>query len=194
VSPDRDPIFDAPPVGAPEYADVDRREPSNADFSKLKTLGDALLAAEVEVEEVEAKLAAAKKRRDDLAFGELPALMAEVGMKHYELANGRSVDIEQVITASIPDEHYGAALKWLHDNGHAGIIKCAVVTAFTAGQEKAAEGLAEVLRQKFGNNVKMDQGVHSSTLRAWVKKRIEAEDVFPRDLFGAQQLQKAKVT
>jgi hypothetical protein len=34
-------------------------------------------------------------------------------------------------------------------------------------------------------------GVHSSTLKAWIKERMEAGDEFPMDLFGAYIGQRA---
>jgi hypothetical protein len=44
-----------------------------------------------------------------------------------------------------------------------------------------------------GLDPEQKQDVHSSTLRAWVKERVENGDEFPMDLFGAFVGQRAVI-
>lgn len=189
-----DAVFDDP-VQEQGYDPADLRQPTEQDLRRLAQLAADLEAADAEVARLEEATKAAAKIRDQLAFSELPLLMAEVGMEKFTTSAGLDIKIQRVFNASIAEEKRPEAYKWLLDNNHGGILKAVVAVGFAAGDKKAADALTAELTAKYGSKAAVEEklSVHSSTLTSWVRKQIEGRKEFPRELFGAKELRKAKV-
>ena len=73
------------------------------------------------------------------------------------------------------------------------MIKHNVLVGFARDSGDAAAMLMNDLVDK-GFNVKDEEKIESSTLRAWVKRQLESGADIPMDLFGASKQDIAKIT
>lgn len=120
----------------------------------------------------------------DLSERALPIMMTSVGLESLNMRDGHKIKIKPEYFANISKARAKQAFEWLRQNNSGSIIK-EEITVPVALKEMLAE--AEI---PFESN----ESVHSSTLRAFVKERIEANDSsFPRELFGVHVSEKAVV-
>jgi hypothetical protein len=129
------------------------------------------------------------KLRDDI----LPTALQELGLTGLSLADGSKVTVKPVYGGHISEANKEPAHQWLRDNGFGDIIKNTVSCQFGKGEdEQAAQFYEELTRQGLVVNQKTE--VHASTLKAWVRERVEdGKTDFPMDLFGAYVGQQAKI-
>lgn len=134
--------------------------------------------------EAQLALANAEKAVEELAQKEIPNLLESVGLNTITTRDGLKVTIKETVHARLSGETKDAALKWLEENGHSGLIRREVKIPFTREEEEACRELAEQLQGEYPD-LTMDRNVHHSTLRSFVRGELE-EDTgeFPRDLFN----------
>lgn len=155
----------------------------------------ALLAEHNAKEEEFKKLAAEQARLADLiAREDLPQLLMQAEIEEMTLTDGTKVKLMQAVQASISADNRAAAHKWLVEHNFGGLIKTNVSVAFEAAQHDEADALGERLVKEYGGAVEVDASVHPSTLKAFVRERIEAGDELPMDLFGVFTYTEAKIT
>ena len=153
----------------------------------------AMIKTETEhVKVLEENLKECKKNLMKLTDEDLPQLLTELGMSSFKMADGSSVEIKKTYGASIPVANRTQAYQWLRDNGFGDIVKNVVACNFGMGEDNEADRFFEMARDKgFVPDKKTE--VHSSTLRAFVKERVENGDEFPMELFGAFVGQRAVI-
>jgi hypothetical protein len=138
---------------------------------------------------------AAKKAKAELlklTDEDLPALMAELGLKSFKLDDGSTVEVKPTYGGHIKAENKPAAFEWLRDHNYGDIIKNVVSVNFGAGEDdKAHEFIMQTSAQGYVPEQKTD--VNAMTLKAWVRERVESGDEFPMALFGAFVGQRAVV-
>ena len=174
---------------------------ATSDPSKLDTLNSQNLRsmAEVarEIRDKEAEInnleKTLKARKEDLrkqSEEELPSMMAEIGVNSFELDDGSRVTVKDLYGGHISLANRDAAYLWLRDNGFDDIIKNTLSIVFGRGEDEKADHFMKILE---GHGLLPEQktGVHPSTLKGWIKERMEAGDEFPMDLFGAYIGQRA---
>lgn len=175
-----------------DYTAFKSAAPSSEKLSALSSLVSHMHDAETEVAAAEQAL---KDKRDVLrgiAETQIPELMASVGMAEFTTASGFKVKIKRTYTASPLVDHREQCWDWLEEHGHGGLVKRSVEVGFGMGQGDDAAQLVKDLEGKF-NNVRSGRKVESASLRAWVKKRIEAGEPVPMDLFNARVFDKAVI-
>jgi hypothetical protein len=82
------------------------------------------------------------------------------------------------------------AYEWLRENGYDDIIKNVVACEFGRGEDDQASAF-KAFAAKEGFPADQTESVHSGTLKAFVRERVEAGDDFPMELFGAYVGQRA---
>lgn len=165
------------------------------DGSALKTVAELariIKAKEQEVADLERQHKDAKKELLRLTDEELPASMAEMGLASFTLDDGSTIDVKPTYGASILVANREAAYEWLRDHGYDDIIKNDVSVSFGRGEDDMA-GSFKSLAEKEGYVAQQNTTIHSQTLRAFVRERVEAGDEFPMDLFGAYVGQRAVI-
>jgi hypothetical protein len=168
--------------------------PSQTDIKRVVALAERLVALQKIQQRAEEALTEAKKDVLAVERDELPSLMEEVGVTELKLATGQKVSVVQDCDAKIPEAMKPKAFAWLLKNGFGGIIKTQVLLAFGKGQHDDAAALAKELQQKYPDNpAELDEGVHPSTLKAFVKERMTKGEPVPTDLFGVFFYKKAVV-
>lgn len=153
----------------------------------LKTVAELATAVAGQtrlVKQFELSLQEAKKKLLKLTDEDLPALLHEIGLQKFELADGTKVTLQHTYGAHISEANQPDAFGWLRKNGFEDIIKNTVACEFGKGEDADATKFME-LAQKEGVPVQQHTSVHPQTLKAFVRERVEAGDDFPMQTFGA---------
>jgi hypothetical protein len=161
-----------------------------SDLTTVAGLAKAIRDQEGAIAELEANLKQAKKSLMKMTDEDLPTMLAEIGLSSMTLDDGSEVSVKQTYGASILVDNRPKAYQWLRDNGFGDIVKNTVSCSFGMGEDEKAEQFREIAEER-GYLAEQDTSVHSSTLRAWVKERVENGDDFPMELFGAYVGQRA---
>lgn len=155
-------------------------------------LAKRIQETEDEIAKVEEYLKSKKKDLQKLTDEDLPSILQEMGLSSFTLDDGSKVDVKPLYGASIPVSRREEAHEWLRDNGYDDIIKNVVSCSFGRGEDEQAVAFKETAA-KLGLHPEQNESVHSSTLRAWVRERVENGEEFPMDLFGAFVGQRATI-
>lgn len=164
--------FDSPPV---------------ADDDKLSALNKVLeegIALEQLVEQMEEDLKATKKSLHHLKAVRVPELLDQLGIEMVKF-QGWVVDLHDYVSGSLPkdEKQREAALRWIEENGGAGLIKSDVRVTFGREELEKARALAEEMANA-GYRMDFSTGVHSQTLLAFVRELIRDGKPFDADLLG----------
>ena len=112
-------------------------------------------------------------------------------------ASGIEVKVKRDIKASLPGhervEARMAALQWLVEQGHGGVIKNNVTVALDRGEDSRADELVVDLRAK-GFAVESKKDVHAGTLGALVRELMAEGKIVPTDRFNIFDLRICKLT
>lgn len=164
--------------------------PTDSERSQLSVLLTQLVQTEDKIAQLELEVSLEKERKRILVEEDIPDLMDSSGTESHGAA-GIQVTIKDDVRAHVSKERIARAVKWLDENGHGGIVKRLISVAFTRDQEDKAAELVDRIKGDYP--VKQDWSIHAGTLKAWATRRIEAEEDFPKDLFGIQERRVAKI-
>jgi len=168
--------------------------------TQLKTLSesiDQMLRIGGEIGNTEELLRKLKEQYRQLSEEDLPQKLAAIGMSELRLQDGSKITIDNFYSTRITEKNKEAAHQWLRDNGHGDIIKNDITVSFGKGEDETAQETMELLRKE-GHMPKQREAVHPSTLKAFVKERIESGDTaFNLDVqkqFSLYQGKRTKIT
>ena len=149
-------------------------------------------AAELEAEVVEAErlLKQAQNAYREITDDQLPAALDAVGLEKFTMKDGSEISVKETYHASIPVNRRPEAYTWLRDHDFGDIVKNNVTVSFGRGEDKAAKDFVDLCETK-GYVPDQIEKVEPSTLRAWLRERVESGDPVPLDLFGAFIRQRA---
>lgn len=150
---------------------------------RLSDLVRKLRSIESEIADTEDHLKTLKGEKHRLSTELIPSCMDEMGIERVDV-DGVTVQRKLFVSASIPVARKEEAFAWLRDNGLDDIIKNDVTCSFGKGEDNLAGDVVGILRDK-GFDPSVKTHVHSSTLRAFVKERVESGKPIDLDLFGA---------
>lgn len=156
----------------------------------VASLARDIRSTEEVILDLENVLKTTKAKLLKLTDEELPALMEEMGISSLTLDDGSVVKVTRTYGGSILVENRPKAYEWLREHGYDDIIKNTVMCQFGRGEDDRAKGFAEFAAEN-GFAPEQKTEIHSQTLRAFVKERIEKGDAFPMELFGAYIGQRA---
>lgn len=133
-----------------------------------------------EIEEDTAALDAKTKAATAIETELLPTLFDEAGVSSLTI-DGRPLKIKTEYHPFVLKANEQKFFAWLRKNKFDGIIKNELKVAFGKGEDgKAAKLAAELMKKRFV--VAMKQGVHASTLKAFVKEQTEKRAPLPPEL------------
>lgn len=144
------------------------------------------------VADLEQQLKDAKARFNRLKMDVIPEMCMEVGLMALTLNNGTSIEVTANVDASITQANRVAAHQWLRDNGNEGLIKTEIHCPFDREESAEARELYADLSERFPNSF-IEERVHPSTLKAFVREQLAAGAEIPMDLFGARSYNVAKI-
>ncbi len=161
---------------------------------RVAVLARILLAQQQNVARIEAELATAKADARRTAEVDLPELMLECGLELAKLSDGTKVEIRDEVDCAITEANRPRAHAWLEANGFGGLIKTSVIVAFPREERSEAVALADFLFTNKQLQAEVEESVHPSTLKSFVKERMAAGAAPPADLFSLRPYSKAKLT
>jgi hypothetical protein len=159
---------------------------SGVDTDNTKTLSNLVRQLEAvteDIDQAELHLKKLKQERQRIAMESIPAVMDEMDITRLDVGDV-SVQLKPFVSASIPVNRREEAYEWLRNHGLDDIIKNDVVLSFGRGEDDTANKVMLDLENK-GFHPESKTHIHSSTLKAFVKERVENGKPIDLDLFGA---------
>ena len=153
------------------------------DMKTLSSLVKDLDQLTIDINEKEEELKSLKLQKHLMSTEQIPAMMDEMGVQRLDVEN-LSVSLKPLINASIPQTRRDEAYQWLRDNGLDDIIKNDVIMSFGKGEDNMAGDIMYELEQR-GMHPEKKTHIHSMTLKAFIRERVEKGLPIDLDLFGA---------
>ena len=150
--------------------------------SRLSNLIRQSIQVNKDIEVAEQHLKDLKFRKTKITTEDIPALMEEMGVDSLEV-DGHKVKVRPFVHARIAEDKRDEAFAFLRSIGEADIIKNDVVVSFSAGQDNMAGAVIDDLRNQ-GFDPAQKTHIHPSTLKSWVRQRVEAGKELDFDTFG----------
>ena len=150
---------------------------------QLSDLVRALRSVEQQIEDTENHLKILKQQKHRLSVENIPAVMDEMGVERIDV-DGVTVSRKMMVHASIPVDRKDDAFSWLREHGLDDIIKNDIVVSFGKGEDNMAGDVVGMLQDR-GFDPQTKTHIHPSTLKAFVKERIESGKPIDLDMFGA---------
>jgi hypothetical protein len=160
--------------------------------SDLSNLIRRSVQTDKEIEEAEQHLKDLKFKKRKINEEDIPNLMQEMGVESVEV-DGFKIKVRPFVHARIAEDKREEAFSFLRSIGEADIIKNEVIVAFSAGQDNQAGAVIDDLRQQ-GYDPAQKTHIHPSTLKAWVRGRVESGKDLDFDTFGVFVGNEAKIT
>ena len=136
-----------------------------------------------QIDETEKYLKELKAEKQRIAFEHIPMLMDEMAIERIDV-DGLTVKLKPFVSASIPADRKQDAFNWLREHGLDDIIKNDIIVSFGRGQDNQAGDVMYDLVQK-GFHPEQKTHIHSMTLKAFVRERVEKGLPIDLDMFGA---------
>ena len=185
-------------MGDQELFDAVRSEVRDpVDLTTVKEKAKELRDSYLQKQDIEAQLQQVDKRITDIERSELPDLFSQVGVSRIDVEPdgnhpGFVAERKTVYTAKIPDEHRQDAFEWLEQQGHGDLVKSVINIIF--GMQEHDKRLAVMkLLSDHGIEFYNNESVHASTLKAFVKREIQAGRIIPQDLLGVFIFDEVKI-
>ncbi len=181
-------LFEEEAVNADKFDEVGKEGASD-----LSNLIRRSIQIDEEIKNTEQYLKDLKFKKRKVNEEDIPMLMNEMGMDSVTV-DGHKVSVRQFVHARISDDKREEAFAFLRSIGEADIIKNDVIVSFKAGEDNMAGAVVEDLRGQYGLEPSQKTHVHPSTLKAWVKGRVESGKELDFDTFGVFVGNEAKIT
>ena len=153
------------------------------DMKTLSSLVKDLDQLTIDINEKEEELKSLKLQKHKMSTEQIPAMMDEMGVQRLDVEN-LSVSLKPLINASIPPTRRDEAYQWLRENDLDDIIKNDVILSFGKGEDNIAGDIMYDLEQR-GMHPEKKTHIHSMTLKAFIRERVEKGLPIDLDLFGA---------
>lgn len=170
---------------------VDQQQDNTEALEVLHLLIEQQENLEAEIINKEAELKELNKAFEVVSRVKIPEHLEKFGLTEIT-HNGKKVKVEQKIATKILVKNEVAAHTYLIDNGFADLIKNEIKLNFAKEDSEKADEFCRSL-DKDGFGYKRKSSVHASTLKSFVKKRLEEDPNFPKDLFGVYEWSEAKI-
>jgi hypothetical protein len=162
---------------------------------KIREAAEVARQFELDIQDLEARLAQQKANLHRLYSETLPDLMDEAQVDNIGLpakGNLPAVDLtlepfyRANIAASWSDEKRQAAFDALTNLGHEDLIKTSLQVDFSRTERQQAMKVYRMLKEQFDLHPALRENVHFQTLTAWLREQWEAHKPLPPlDVIGA---------
>jgi len=159
--------------------------PENFDETTMGVLATAvnlLIAKQQDIASAEEALKILKAEERVINQGEIPQLMANLGMEKLTLLDGRTLTVKEAVQVSIPAPMKIGAFAWMDENGHGDLIKIALTAKFARGESDKAQHALELINA-YSGNASLTESVHTGTLKAWARVELEQGHSLPVQYF-----------
>ena len=152
-------------------------------MKSLSSLVKDLDQLTIDINKKEEELKSLKLQKHLMSTEQIPTMMDEMGVQRLDVEN-LSVSLKPLINASIPPTRREEAYQWLRENDLDDIIKNDVIMSFGKGEDNMAGDIMYELEQR-GMHPEKKTHIHSMTLKAFIRERVEKGVPIDLDLFGA---------
>lgn len=181
-----------PMLGADEIEEAP--VPDDTKLATLAELGEKQLKLHNDISVLQGQLKAKEAELALLEEKTLPDALAAVNMQRFTLSNGYTIELTQIIRASIPEDKAPEAFAWLRENNAGDLIKRSLTVAFGRGEDERAAACVATLAKYFPDHIPEDKtAVHAGTLSAFVRERMTQGLPVPMDLLGVFTRNFAKI-
>ena len=150
---------------------------------QLAGLVRQLNSIQQQIEDAEQHLKALKQDKQRIAFEHIPMLMDEMSMERIDV-DGLIVKLKPFVSASIPADRKQDAFNWLREHGLTTSSRTTSSCRLVVGRITQAGDVMYDLEQK-GFHPEQKTHIHSMTLKAFVRERVEKGLPIDLDMFGA---------
>lgn len=155
----------------------------------IMNLATDMVATENQIAELETQLKLKKDHHKLVSESHLPQLMQEVGLTQLHMVGGRVIKIRPEYYGSVAQTRMETAVAWLKLNRMDGIVTREYKVQW---DEEPTEAELITATQLLGSPITKKETINSQRLKAFVRERIEANDLtFPKELFAASQVNRA---
>lgn len=161
-------------------------------LGKITKLAEEMTNKDKEIAKLELEIKKAKEQRREIAEQKLPELMEQVGLTEVRTRTGLPVKLSEKLFTSIAGAKKPAAIAWLDENGHGGIVKRNVVIAFNKCDQDKVAALLRLIGKNWPNH-KTELDVHSSSVKSLVARLLEEGVDVPQDTFGIHRVNVAEI-
>lgn len=174
--------------------DYGRKDAQARDVSvtKISALATRQLELTADVARLGEALKAISAELRTVSEDELPAALAEAGIKSITLPDGSVVTVKDDYYCSLTGKYRDPALAWLREQGHDAVITRAFAVRFGKGEEKSAERLEKLLGQRKFPYKAADE-VNTGTFKAIVREQVEAGERVPLVRLGVRVVPQAHI-
>ena len=152
-------------------------------MKSLSSLVKDLDQLTIDINKKEEELKSLKLQKHLMSTEQIPTMMDEMGVQRLDVEN-LSVRLKPLINSSIPPTRRDEAYQWLRENDLDDIIKNDVIMSFGKVEDNMAGDIMYELEQR-GMHPEKKTHIHSMTLKAFIRERVEKGLPIDLDLFGA---------
>lgn len=176
-------------MSAPSFIQTHAPDPLSQDkLERVRDLCRSLGNIQLDIELAESELRNLKESRRQIAEKDLPDLFSTLGLDRIgDVSNSVDYVLEEYCNANLPkDPHLRAqAIDYLSNN-HQDLLGVTVTAEFDRGDASSAHALRDHISAHFNpRKLSIDEGVHHSTLTAFVRRCLKQGISLPLELLGA---------
>lgn len=164
-------------------------------LEQITSLAEQLKELSDQISEAEITVSTLKERRKHVAEELLPDLMAQQGLKLFQLETGAKIQVDDFVDARIKDPN--VAFEWLRETGNDSIIKNKIELTFDRNEDALAQEIINKLKREHGVDADAKITIHHATLKSFCREALENEELaesLPREAFGIYQGKRAKLS
>ena len=165
---------------------------SNEELASISGLAQQLLVVQKDIEEKKLELKELENQFRQISESSLPEALQSANLSEIVLSDGTKLSVAPFYKGHISEKNRPAALDWLMQNGHGGLIKNEISLKFGRDEDERAQDTIASLQQR-GLSPSVKQGVHAQTLNAFVKERLTNGKDIPSEIFGIYVGSRAKI-
>jgi hypothetical protein len=175
--------------------EAESQEP--VDLTVIRQKAIQLRDAYLEKADLEEKVKKVNSKITGIERKDLPDMFAKAKISSVSVdADGNHppfiAERSTVYTAKIPEEKRMEAFQWFEQAGHGDLVKSIIQIVF--GMQEHEERL-RVMKLLSDNGIEYwnNESVHHQTLRAFVKRELQAGRILPQDLLGVFIFDEVKI-
>ena len=165
---------------------------SNEELASISGLAQQLLVVQKDIEEKKLELKELENQFRQISESSLPEALQSANLSEIVLSDGTKLSVSPFYKGHISEKNRPAALDWLMQNGHGGLIKNEISLKFGRDEDERAQDTIASLQQR-GLSPSVKQGVHAQTLNAFVKVQLTNGKDLPSEIFGIYVGSRAKI-
>ena len=160
-------------------------------LEKLKELREQMDEESALIRQLESELEEAQTRHKIIVEELIPEAMDSVGITRLETGDGKVIEVEDKIRASLNADRKEQGIEWLLANGFAGVVKHEVTVRFEKGEDEKADELCRLAEKD--HVVTQKKKVEPATLSALVREQLSNGHDVPDAYFNVYRQRVAKV-